>query len=135
MTTIQIRCPQCGTENSVPAGALLATVSSEDLDPGYAGTVAWICAGCDHAVSAPVAWHAFLTLVTAGVAMLEQDGDLAQLTGLPPHPEQPPEGQAFTRDDLLVLHELLAGDTWFSALAATSQTPCRARRHAPAATR
>lgn len=122
MTIIQIRCPQCGTENSVPAGALLATVSAEDLDPDYAGTVAWICAGCDHVVSAPVAWHAFHTLFTAGVAMLEQDGDFTQVTDLPPHPEQPPAGQAFTPDDLLELHELLAGDTWFSALAATSNT-------------
>jgi hypothetical protein len=124
MTTIQIECPECGTDNSVPAGALLATVSAEDLDPDYAGTVAWICAGCDHVVSTPVAWHAFLTLVTTGVAMLEQDGDFAQLTDLPPHPEQPSAGQAFTPDDLLELHELLAGDTWFSALAAISQTPC-----------
>jgi hypothetical protein len=124
MTIIQTRCPQCGTENSVPAGALLATVSAQDLDPEYAGTVAWICAGCDQVVHAPVAWHAFLALFTAGVAMLEEDGDLAQDTDLPPHPEQPPAGHAFTPDDLLELHELLAGDTWFSALAATSQTPC-----------
>ena len=122
MTNFQIRCPQCGTENSVPAGALLAAVSADEPDPDYAGTVAWICAGCDHAVSATVAWHAFLTLVTAGVAMLEQDGDVAEVTDLPPHPEQPPAGQAFTPDDLLELHELLARDTWFSALEATSQT-------------
>ena len=124
MTTIQIRCPQCGTENSVPAGALLATVNAEDRDPDYAGTVAWICAGCDHVVSAPVALQAFLTLVSAGVAILEADGDFDQVTDLPPHPEQPPAGQAFTTDDLLELHELLAGDTWFSALTATSQIPC-----------
>ena len=122
MTSFRIECPQCGTENSVPAGALLATVSPDDVDPDYAGTVAWICSGCDHVVSAPVALQAFLTLVTAGVATLEQDGDLAQATDLPLHPEQPPAGPAFAPDDLLELHELLAGDTWFSALAATPHT-------------
>ena len=73
-------------------------------------------------VSAPVALQAFLTLVTAGVATLEQEGDLAQVTDLPPHPEQPPAGQAFTTDDLLELHELLAGHTCCSAPAATPQT-------------
>ena len=121
MTTIQIRCPECGTENSVPAGALLATVNADDRDPDYARTVAWICAGCDHVVSASVALDAFLTLVTAGVAMLEQDSDVAPVTDLPPHPEQPPAGQAFTPDDLLELHELLAGDTWFSVAAGTEE--------------
>jgi hypothetical protein len=73
-------------------------------------------------VSVPVAWQAFLTLITAGVAMLEQDGDLDQVTDLPPHPEQPPAGQSFTPDDLLELHELLAEDTWYSALVSISQT-------------
>ena len=122
MTTLQTQCPQCGTENAVPAGALLATVSADDLDPDDAGAVAWICAGCDRVVSAPVARHDLLTLLTAGVAMLEQDGDVAQGSDLPPHPEQPPTGRTFEPDDLLELHELLAGDTWFCALAATTET-------------
>jgi hypothetical protein len=30
------------------------------------------------------------------------------------HPEDPPGGPAFTADDQLDLHQLLAGDTWFS---------------------
>jgi hypothetical protein len=122
MTTIQIQCPQCGTENAVPAGALLATVSAEDLDPDYAGAVAWICADCARVVSAPVARHDLLTLVTAGVAMLEPGRDSDQVSDLPPHPEQPPAGPAFEPDDLLELHQLLAGDTWFSELVATSPT-------------
>lgn len=121
MTIVHIECPQCGTDNSVPAGALLATVSAEDLDPDHAGTVAWICAGCDHVVSVPVALQHLITLVAGGVEMLEQD-DSAEVADLPPHPEQPPAGHAFTPDDLLELHELLAGDSWFSALAATSST-------------
>ena len=120
MTIIQTGCPRCGTENSVPAGALLAAKGGEDLDPDYAGTVAWICAGCEHVVSAPVAWQTFLTLISAGIAMFEQDDDVDQVTDLPLHPEQPPAGHAFTPDDLLELHELLAGDTWFSALASIS---------------
>lgn len=122
MTSFQIECPQCGTDNSVPAGALLAAAGAEDLEPDYAGTVSWICSGCDHVVSAPVAWNVFLTLLSEGVAMLEQDSDPAQGTDLPPHPEQSPAGPEFTLDDLLELHELLAGDTWFSTLAATPQT-------------
>ena len=122
MTIIRTECPRCGTENSVPAGALLAATGTEDLDPDYAGTVAWICAGCEHVVSAPVAWQAFNTLISAGVAMLEPDGDVDEVTDLPPHPEQPPAGREFTPDDLLELHELLAGDTWFSTLVSVSQT-------------
>ena len=120
MTIIQIWCPGCGTENSVPGGALLSTVGAEDLDPDYAGAVTWICAGCEQLVYAPLTWHAVLTLLTTGVTMLEQDGDFNQDTDLPPHPEQPRAGQPFTPDDLLELHERLSEDTWFTALATTS---------------
>jgi hypothetical protein len=121
MTIIQIWCPGCGTENTVPSGALLSTVGAEDLDPHYAGAVAWICAGCVHLIAAPVTWNAFLTLLSNGVTMLERDGDFDQETHLPPHPEQPRAGQPFTPDDLLELHERLSEDTWFTALATTSR--------------
>jgi hypothetical protein len=120
MTIIQIWCPGCAAENSVPSGALLFTAGVEDLEPDYAGDVAWICASCVHLVAAPVTWHAVLALLNNGVTMLEQDGDLDPDTDLPPHPEQPRAGQPFTPDDLLELHERLSEDSWFTALATTS---------------
>jgi hypothetical protein len=120
-TVIQIHCPECGAANSVPAGALLAMVDvDDDLNPQPAGDVAWICARCERAVTARVDLRYLLALITAGVPLLEPDGDADNATGLAPHPEHPGAGQAFTLDDLLELHEQLAEQTWFSALAAIS---------------
>jgi hypothetical protein len=115
MTTINVDCRECGVNNTVPAGALLAAAGTDDLPVDFAGMVYWICEGCDEVVSAPVAWSVFLQLIGAGVRLIEEGLESTR----PPHPEHPCDSQAFTPDDLLELHELLATDNWFGTLAAT----------------
>jgi hypothetical protein len=113
MTMINIDCATCGATNVLPAGAVLATAGVADLDSQFGGQVGWICSGCLQMVWASVSWQAFLDLLLAGVPLIEEDAE----TDLPPHPEHPMSCRALSRDDLLDLHELLATDDWFSALA------------------
>jgi hypothetical protein len=134
-TTINVTCAQCGTANSVPAGAMLATVDTEGLDYCLAGSVCFICCGCVDVVTEPVAWQPFLTLLTAGVPLVEDDTTddvhvfgACGATGVSPfvvrspHPEHPVAGPAFTPDDELDMHELLSADMWFTELVATDTT-------------
>lgn len=137
-TTINVTCTQCGTANSVPAGAMLATVATEGLDFCLAGSVWFICCGCVDIVTEPVAWQPFLTLLTAGVPLVEDDmtddhvddsdawgtpGAVSSVAMRTPHPEHPLDGPAFTPDDELDMHELLSGDTWFPELVTTGAPP------------
>ena len=133
-TTINVTCTRCDTANSVPAGAMLATVVTEGLDFRRAGSICWICCGCVDIVTEPVAWQPFCTLLTAGVPLVEDDtadydvdesgacgapGGVASVAGRMTHPEHPLGGPAFTPDDELDVHELLSCDTWFPDLVAT----------------
>jgi hypothetical protein len=135
-TFINITCPACGLASTVPVDALLVSlaVADHDADTWFpqaetdaheavemAGAGAWTCATCADLVSAHIGWTALLTLVTAGATLLDD----ASAEELPPHPEHPTAGAPLTRDDLLALHELLASDTWFDALAPTGG--CRRR--------
>jgi hypothetical protein len=121
MTAIQLKCFQCDTDDTVRADAMLASVDVGELDPRLAGVVTWICSHCQRVTTAELAWQPFITLVTCGVPLLEEseDNELPD-DDLPLHPEGPISRRAFTPDDLLELHELLATDTWFSALSAAS---------------
>jgi hypothetical protein len=117
MNTFTVECSKCAMMNSVPTGAMLATAQVEVLDDHLIGAVSYICAGCEKVVSVPVTIPDFLTLLRAGVELLEEvDGDDPG-HDRSPHPEDPHAGTPFTPDDLLELHELLADDTWCSALA------------------
>jgi hypothetical protein len=126
-TSANITCPACGTTATVPVDALLVSVAGDDLDTGFppetaapgvegtAATVAWTCDTCSDLTSIEIDWPALLTLVTAGATLLDDARD----DELPPHPEHPTAGAPLTRDDLLVLHELLASDTWFDQVTST----------------
>jgi hypothetical protein len=114
MIEVSIDCPTCGASISVPADALLVAVAADDNDPNVAATVSWVCATCADLTAVLVGWPALLTLITAGVQLLDENED-----PLPLHPENPAAGAGFTPDDLLKLHELLASDTWFDTLAAS----------------
>jgi hypothetical protein len=134
MTTtvfVSITCQECGLTSTVPVDALLVSVAVEDHRTGTglphtevdaateadsAGTVAWTCDSCADLVTAQLDWPALLTLVTAGVTVLDD----AALEALPPHPEHPEPGAPLTRDDLLALHELLASDGWFDQVIKTA---------------
>lgn len=133
-TTIMVTCTRCGTENSLPAGAMLATVDTEWLDSRLAGSVCWICCGCVDIVTEPVTWQLLLTLLTAGVPLVVDDlrdddvddpsapGAESLVAAPSAHPEHPLGGPVFSPDDELDMHELLAGETWFPALVATGAT-------------
>jgi len=112
MAIISVDCTECGANNLLPAGALLATATADSVDVHCGGELTWICGACQEVVWAPVGWRSFLLLMQAGVPLLEEDLENHR----PPHPEHPQENHAFTLDDLLDLHELLATDEWFSGL-------------------
>ena len=131
-TFVSITCQACGLNSDVPVDALLVSLAVGDHQPGTefpgtgvdaaeaadaAGTVAWTCNRCADLVTAQLDWRALLTLVTAGVTLLDDAG----LEALPPHPEHPEPGASLTRDDLLALHELLASDTWFDQVTTAGQ--------------
>ena len=113
-TYVAVTCQACGLTSTVPVDALLVSVAAEATadTAGHAddvGTVAWTCDGCADLTAARLDWPALLTLVTAGVTVLDDVTPEA----LPPHPEHPAAGAPMTHDDLLALHELLTTDTWF----------------------
>jgi hypothetical protein len=131
MTTasfVSITCQTCGLTSTVWVDALLVSVAVDDRrtvtgrpdadpdysadDVDYAGTVAWTCDGCADLTTGRLGWPALLSLVTAGVTLLDEATDEAHAQ-LPRHPEQPAAGAPLDHDDLLALHELLACDTWF----------------------
>ena len=122
-----IKCPACGTATTVPVDALLISVVHDDSDADLlAGddtsaeadpTVAHVtfaCEVCADLAITEITWPVLLALVNAGAILLDEP----DLEDLPEHPEQPAGGAAFTTDDLLALHELLASDTWFAELSA-----------------
>jgi hypothetical protein len=118
MALVALTCTLCGATDHVPVGAVLATVNVDGLEVHLAGVVTWMCDGCGQVVSETVGWHSFLLLLTDGVSLLDDDPSDDPARALPPHPEQPRDGADFIRDDLLILHELLATDTWFDQLRA-----------------
>ena len=133
-TFVSITCQECGLTSAVPVDALLVSVAVDDQQTGTgvpdtevdaanaadtAGTVAWTCDSCADLVTAKLDWRALLTLVTAGVTVLDD----AAPEALPPHPEHPEPGPSLTRDDLLALHELLAFDRWFDQVLRPSLNP------------
>ena len=133
-TFVSITCQECGLTSTVPVDALLVSVAVDDHQTGTgstdtevdaanaadtAGTVAWTCNSCADLVTAKLDWRALLTLVTAGVTILDD----AAPEALPPHPEHPEPGASLTRDDLLALHELLASETWFDQVLLPSVNP------------
>jgi hypothetical protein len=145
MTMFKVTCGRCGTENLVPAGAMLATIDTDAPADCLAGLACWICWGCDDIGTQPVAPQSLLTLISTGVPLVLDDrtddsapsapsdpsdpsdprdpragcapnmGSLAAM-GHAQHPERPPGGPAFTPDNELDLHEQLAGDAWFAEL-------------------
>jgi hypothetical protein len=122
---LTVQCPLCSQEEHLPLGALLITPVDEDTDPDLAALVGWVCSSCGDLAHAAIGWTMLLTLVTAGATLLvESDTDVGpEKSALPPHPETPTAGPAFTPDDLLELHELLSGDGWFAHLTADHARP------------
>lgn len=107
MTKIEVRCPACDTKTVLTPD----TIALWDTDGAHA--YAFVCLTCADVTVRSVDARGAALLTTAGVAWW----DAPRCT--PSHPEAPGDGPAFTRDDLLAFHELLATDdaAWFGALA------------------
>jgi hypothetical protein len=113
MTLVTAKCPQCPTTDSLPADAILVEVAAPgDPSEHLGGCARWICSTCSDVVGRAVAWHELALLLAAGARLLSEH----VTEPLPPHPEAPPAGAPFNLDDVLELHERLAGDEWFEHL-------------------
>ena len=108
-TVITATCSQCNQPADIPAEAVLL-----DLD-GH--TVSWVCAVCGDLEEQQVALALLPRLLDGGVSLISSRN--AHATG---HPETPPTGSPFTLDDVLAMHELLAGPSWLETLERATST-------------
>lgn len=117
MTRIRANCPGCGEVDLTPPDVTLRIMRADDGLVGDGSTYRFLCPACDELVTKPADERIAQLLSTGGVP-IEEFGDLdtALKTLLPPHPERPLGGPAFTADDVLALHELLQTDDWFERL-------------------
>lgn len=104
MPTIHTKCPNCRGEIAL-APERVALLRGPAVLYGFA------CPSCQDPVLKVADRNAVNLLETAGVSA---DGPVELLA--PPHPEQPGPGPAFSHDDLLTLHELLADERWIADL-------------------
>ena len=75
MTTVIAQCPRCDISVAVTSTAMLVTATPDTSDERVAGTVTWLCAGCDDLVAQRISWPALLQLVRIGVQLVEEDRD------------------------------------------------------------
>lgn len=115
MTKIEVLCPACSTKT-----VLTPDVVALWEDACGTRTYAFVCLVCVDVTIRHTDARGAAMLTAAGV-------EWWQPPARPEHPESPPGGAPFTPDDLLVFHELLAGDQWSYALAAG----CRQERGGP----
>jgi hypothetical protein len=73
------------------------------------------CAVCGATTVHPIEARLGRVLIAQGVPSLP---DLELRPAEIPHPENPPDGNRWSADDLIELHDLLARDDWFDALLA-----------------
>lgn len=121
MTTIRATCPDCGEVDLTPDEMHLTVIRSDDAAVGPDSHYTFRCPGCDVDVEKPADERIAHLLTTGGVdvTILEGgdiDAEFASFASLPTHPEAPRPGPAFTPDDLIDLHFLLATDDWFDQL-------------------
>jgi hypothetical protein len=115
MNVLSIECSRCGSNAQLPVSSFFVQVSGPELvDDRMGGSVHWICATCADLVAATIDWGSLLSLVSAGVPVVDEEYDDVR----PMHPEHPSEGAPLTDDDLLDLHALLARPDWFDQFSA-----------------
>jgi hypothetical protein len=119
MAIVDIMCPACGEDMSVPARALLATIDlGHQREP--LGQLSWVCLSCDDLVVADIELVDLLLLLSVGVLVVDDAfgaGTRVQHWTddwpLPLQDEGIGGNPAFTPADVQVLRELLDTDTWF----------------------
>ena len=100
-------CPSCRSEVVLTARRMLVRV---DAEQATSGEVVFTCLGCHDTVSVALDAAGVAALVMGGVTFLSLSPPVIE------HPEVRPAGPAFTPDDLLDLHDELAGDDWLAGL-------------------
>lgn len=112
-SSIRTCCPHCAVSVWLqPREVKLALEPSADA---HAGRYAFLCPACSRIPVQRADGRLVKRLRAWGVEVVT--GAHRHEPATPPgHPEVAAEGPAFTPDDLLDLHELLATDDWFDEL-------------------
>lgn len=116
MRTIRATCPLCtGQVDLRPAQITLHIAEVPNTGENRYG---FECPRCQVFVVKPAGANAVELLLEGGV---ELSTAATAPWERPPsaHPEAPPSGPRFTRDDVLHLHDLLEREDWFEQLLAT----------------
>jgi hypothetical protein len=100
-------CPSCRAEVALSASRMLVRVNAEHAT---SGEVLFTCLGCHDTAAVALDAPGVAALVMGGVTFLSLSPPVVE------HPEVRPDGPAFTADDLLDLHDALAGDDWHAGL-------------------
>jgi hypothetical protein len=72
MAIVEIMCPGCGEDMSIPARALLATIDLEHPREPLGG-LSWVCLSCDDLVNADIEIADLLPLLSVGVLVVNDD--------------------------------------------------------------
>lgn len=124
MTRIRATCPVCGEVDLRPADIELEIVRDVLTDVGEGSCYRFSCPTCEDLVTKPADERIARLLTSGGVPVSDGQDTLTHEVAaptLPPHPEAPPAGPAFTHDDLLDLHQLLDDADWFRDLEALTR--------------
>ena len=72
MAIIEVTCPDCCEDTSIPARALLATL---DLGRSWEplGRLSWACLSCERLITAEMEAADLLRVVSAGVLLMDDD--------------------------------------------------------------
>jgi hypothetical protein len=108
MTQFTLPCPHCAAELTLTARRLMVRV---DAGTATSGEVLFTCLSCRATCSVTVDVNAVASLLAGGVTYLSMSEPRVD------HPEAPPPGPPLTHDDLLDLHSVLTGDSWFEQIA------------------
>jgi hypothetical protein len=108
MTQYTLHCPLCAAELTLTARRMMVRV---DAGTATSGEVLFTCLSCRQTCSVTVDVNAVAALLAGGVTYLSMSEPRVD------HPEAPPPGPPLTHDDLLDLHSVLIGDSWFEQVA------------------
>ncbi len=119
MAVIDITCPDCGEDISMPARALLATLDLARFCEPF-GRLSWVCVSCERFITAEIEVADLLRVVSAGVLLVDDDFGASSVESGDEPAEHARGGAPFTLHDVEVLHDLLDTETWFQRLAEPS---------------
>jgi predicted RNA-binding Zn-ribbon protein involved in translation (DUF1610 family) len=124
MTTIRTTCPRCGEVDMGPEAISLSVRSS-----GREGSYRFTCPRCDDAVEKRADRKIVALLVSAGVDLEPRGGAEVGDTLFDQEPSEPVEplehaadGPAFTIDDVIEFHFLLADDRYLKEFLASDES-------------